>query len=84
MVNIDLLENEIKDMGIKRIVLAQKCGISRQTLEKKMAHPELFTLTEVGRLANALRIPVGSDLFASIFFAPDVEKSVNREAEVMG
>ena len=84
MVNIELLEKEIKDMGIKRIVLAQKCGISRQTLEKKLTHPELFSRTEVELMANALRIPVDSELFTSIFFAPDVEKTVNSEAEVMG
>ena len=81
MIDIELLDKEIRDMGIKRIVLAQKCGISRQTFDKKMANPELFSRTEVENLAGALRIPVGSEEFTRIFFAPDVEEKCKQGGE---
>lgn len=81
MIDIKLLEDEIKEMGIKRIVLARKCLMSRQTFDKKMANPELFSRSDVEHLANALRIPVDSDQFTRIFFAPDVDKNVNKVGE---
>lgn len=74
-VNVQLLKQEIDGMGIKYGVLAEKCGISRQALDNKMNKPELFTAKDVMNLANALKIPVNSDEFIRIFFAPAVEEN---------
>ena len=73
MVDIDLLKAEIEDLGIPKERLAQKCNMSRQTLNNKLDNPKTITADEAYLFASALRITDTSKLM-SIFFAETVEK----------
>ena len=72
MVNIELLKAEIDDLGIPKERLAQKCRMSRYTLNNKLENPKSITADEAYLLADALRITDVSKLM-SIFFAKEVE-----------
>ncbi|MBQ1292429.1 MAG: helix-turn-helix domain-containing protein [Clostridiales bacterium] len=74
MVNIELLEAEINEVGIPKTVLAEKCGISRQTLDARLKSPHTLTADDAYNLAQALRIHE-VDKLMRIFFAPKVEES---------
>ena len=72
MVNSVLLQKEIEDLGIKQSVLAEKCGVSRQTINNWLANPNAISAANARTLADALRITDTTKLMA-IFFAPNVE-----------
>ena len=72
MVNVELLKNEINDLGIKQSVLAEKCGVSRQTIMNWLENPNAISAYHARVLADALRISEPDKLMA-IFFAPNVE-----------
>ena len=72
MVNVELLKSEIDDLGIKQSVLAEKCGVSRQTIINWLANPEIISVYHAKKIADALRITDTKKLMA-IFFAPNVE-----------
>lgn len=77
MVNVELLKKEIEDLGITKKSLAEKCHMSRYTLDKKLEKPETILANEVMYFADALRITDTSKLMA-IFFAREVEKNINQ------
>lgn len=66
------LNEVIKASGFKREFLAEKCGISRQTLSYKINNKQSFNADEIAILCNVLNI---TDLAEkeSIFFAQWVE-----------
>ena len=68
MVNVELLKAEIDDVGIPMVRLAQKCNMSRQTLNNKLENPKSITADDAYSLASALRI-TDTDKLMSIFFA---------------
>lgn len=72
MVNVDLLRTEIDDLGIKQNILAEKCNVSRQTIQNWLDRPELISAYHARALADALRI-TDTDKLLAIFFAPNVE-----------
>ena len=72
MVDSMLLQKEIDDLGIKQSVLAEKCGVSRQTINNWLTNPNGISATNARLLADALRITDTEKLLA-IFFAPNVE-----------
>ena len=74
MVDIALLKEEIKDLGIPYTVLAEKCGVSRQTLSNWLDDPKLISAVHAKILADSLRI-TEPDKLLRIFFAPNVEES---------
>lgn len=74
MVNIQLLEEEIEDLGITKTRIAEKCGFTRQTLDNKMKNPDLMTANDVFNIAEALRITDPNKIIR-IFFAPKVHKN---------
>lgn len=74
MVDSVLLQKEIDDLGIKQNVLAEKCGVSRQTIANWLSNPELISAYHARTLADVLRITDHKKLLA-IFFAPNVEKN---------
>ena len=43
-------------MGVTKVYLADKLGISRPTLDIKLITPSLFTIAEMGVLCSALKI----------------------------
>ena len=77
MVDVSKLTKEIQELGVPKAVLARKCNMSRQTLENKLANPKTITAEDIDHFADALRIPVGSPKFMGIFFAPEVQETVN-------
>ena len=72
MVDVVLLKQEIDDLGIPYITLAEKCGVTRQTIGNWLANPELISCSSALRLADALRI-TDPDKLLAIFFAHNVE-----------
>ena len=75
MVNIALLNAEMEDLGISKAVLARKCNFTRITLYNKLGNPKSITADDAYRIADALRIPRGSQKFLDIFFAPEVSET---------
>lgn len=76
MVNIDLLIKEIDDLGVTKGKLAEKCGVSRPTLDSWFKNPDSMSAKHAKLMADALRITDPEKLI-SIFFAPEVHKNVN-------
>lgn len=74
MVNVELLKAEIEDLGIKQSTLAEKCGVSRQTIINWLANPDSISAYHAKVIADALRI-TDPDKLMAIFFAPNVENS---------
>ena len=72
MVDISLLTKEIDDLGVTKGVLAEKCKISKPTLNNWLKNPDLITAKGAKLMADALRITDPEKLMA-IFFAPDVQ-----------
>lgn len=56
MTNTALLEKVINDSGLKREFIAEKCGITRQSLTSKINNRNLFTAKEIGVLCDVLNI----------------------------
>lgn len=79
MINIELLNKEIKDLGIFKKKLAEKMGVCRYTLDRKLANPDTIRAHDVINICEALRIPIGSQKFIDIFFAPDPNEEANHE-----
>ena len=75
--NNDLLKEVIKDRGIKLTSLADKIGISRQSLSQKLNGEREFTQGEILAIKNNLQL---SDLdFVLIFFGSNVEENSTKE-----
>ena len=58
MVNIELLQDAIKDSGMTVLAVCEKAGISKQTLYNRYKNPK-FTVDEVLGLKQALRLTSG-------------------------
>lgn len=76
MVNIELLKEEMEEVGISKDKLAEKCNMSRQTLYNKLDNPNSITANEAQLFASALRITDVNRLM-DIFFAKRVEENIN-------
>lgn len=77
MVNAELLKAEIEDLGIPKQTLAEKCGVTRKTLDNWMDNPSSISAKGAKSLADALRITDPEKLL-SIFFAPNVQENLNE------
>ena len=77
MVDTSLLMKEIEDIGIKKKTLAEKCHMSRNSLDNKLRKPKTITADDFMNFAEALRIEYGTEKFRSIFLAPEVEENVH-------
>ena len=78
MVNVELLKKEMKELGTTQTILAEKCGVTRQTIGNWLESPELISANNAKNIADALRITDHNKLFA-IFFAPNVEEVSTKE-----
>lgn len=74
MVDVVLLRKEIEDFNIPYTTLAEKCGVSRQTISNWLTNPSQISVTHARTLADALRITDHEKILA-IFFAPNVENA---------
>lgn len=70
--NNDLLREVIQERGIKVSVLADKMGISRQSLHLKLNGDRSFDQGEIMALKTNLRL--SDEEFMSIFFSEPVDK----------
>lgn len=73
MVNSKLLEEKIAESGKIKAFLANKMGLSRQGLYKKINNENEFTASEIIILCDELGISRLTDR-EKIFFARNVEK----------
>ena len=79
--NYELLRAFIRDSGIKVSVLADKIGMTRQSLHAKLNGTRTFTQSEIMALKIALHM--NDEDFMRIFFAECVpETATKQEAKV--
>ena len=78
--NNDLLKEVINESGIKVTSLAEKMGISRQSLHMKINGERRFDQGEIMSLKTNLHL--SDELFMEIFFNDDVDKLSAKGAEV--
>lgn len=69
--NHALLRDTIQDRGIKMSVLADKIGISRQSLHMKLNGERSFDQEEI--MAIKINLRLSDEEFMSIFFCDRVE-----------
>lgn len=75
--NGEKLRKAIDDKGIKITALANKMGISRQSLYSKIKGTRVFDQGEMLALKTSLNM--SDKEFMSIFFGSDVEKLPTKE-----
>lgn len=71
MTNTELLKEVILKSGFKLEYLADKCGITRQSLSNKIANRNIFTAEEISVLCRELKINSLTEK-ERIFFAKQV------------
>ena len=72
MTDTKLLKDKIKSSGLKLGYIAEKCGLTRQGLYKKIIGKNQFTQNEIKILSDVLSIEPVVEM-RSIFFASDVD-----------
>lgn len=75
--NNEKLKEVIQDSGIKMSVLADKIGISRQSLYMKVNGERSFDQGEIMALKSNLHL--SDEQFMTIFFSDDVDKLSTKE-----
>lgn len=76
MINTIVLQAKIKEAGLTQGKLAQQIGLDSSTFSLKIKGRRNFTVSEVEKIATALRIP--TDELARIFFADYLAKTQER------
>ena len=66
MVNVDLLKGKITERGTNVSEIAVKMGVDKATLYRRIADGSSFTIGEVEKIAEVLRL--SHDEAISIFF----------------
>ena len=77
MTNTVLLESLINDSGLKLSFIAEKLGISRQALYKKIKGLAQFTGPEIKILCELLKLKTWAKI-EPVFFANGVSKNDNK------
>ena len=67
LVKLDLLNNRIKDSGMTMVSIAEKTGVSRETLYNKLNGTVDFKASEILSISDVLRLSVKER--DEIFFA---------------
>lgn len=76
MTNTKLLEKLIKDSGLKLSFIAEKLGITRQALYKKINGRAQFTGPEIKIMCELLKLKTWAKI-KPVFFADNVDKNVH-------
>lgn len=76
--NNGLLKEVIQDRGVKVSVLADKIGISRQSLHMKLNGERSFDQGEIMAIKTTLRL--SDEEFMEIFFSDSVDNLSQKEA----
>lgn len=69
-INLDLLEEKIKESGMKRVAIAGKMQLTPAGLANKLKGKRDFSATEIKGIAAAINL-TGEDIL-NIFFADNV------------
>lgn len=69
-INLELLNSKIKKSGVKKIVIAEKMGITTAGLYNKLIGKRDFNASEIKGIAHAINL-TGDDIL-NIFFADNV------------
>lgn len=69
MTNTALLEECIRESGLKNSAIAKRCGFTRQTLNNKIQNKSEFTASEIAKISDVLSLTRGKR--DSIFFCSD-------------
>ena len=77
MTNTELLEKLINDSGLKLSFIAEKLGITRQALYKKIKGLVQFTGPEIKIMCELLNLNTWAKI-QPVFFADDVSKNDNK------
>lgn len=72
MTNTKMLQDKISESGLKIGFIAERVGISRQLLWKKVNNKTPFNQYEIEKLCGVLKISTLKEKEA-IFFAPNVD-----------
>lgn len=67
MCDVAKLKGKIVEKGLNQVTLAQKAGMDRSTLNRKMKTGEAFTIGEANKIAIILKLT--RDEAMAIFFA---------------
>jgi transcriptional regulator with XRE-family HTH domain len=70
MINTDLLEDIIRQRGMKKSYLAERLGVTRQTFDAYLKNRSEFKVSQVNALCEILAIEDPA-LLEAIFFAPN-------------
>ena len=73
MTNLELLQQYIRNSGLKMSYISEKMGISRYTLHLKLTNESEFKTSEMNTLCNILGISDSDKL--AIFFTSSADKS---------
>lgn len=76
MTNTELLEKRIKGSGLKLSFIADKLGISRQALHRKIKGLVQFTGPEIKIMCDLLNMQEWAEI-KPVFFAENVDKTVH-------
>lgn len=76
MTNTELLEKRIKDSGLKLSFIAEKLGITRQALHRKIKGLVQFTGPEIKIMCELLKLQEWAEI-KPVFFADNVDKNVD-------
>lgn len=76
MVDMNKVEEYRANLGIPKSVIAKKCEVTVQTYDNWVERPMTVSARASKSLADALGI-VDTDLLMAIFFAPNVQESLN-------
>ena len=70
MVDIDRLNRAVEESGMKRYVIAERCGMNKRTLQNKLNGRSVFTAPEIQSISHVLRLSKAER--DNIFFAQQV------------
>lgn len=67
MIDVQLLQQTIKDKGMTTVAVCRKSGILKQTLYNRYNNPDGFKVVEINALKDALHLTERE--YKKIFFA---------------
>lgn len=76
MTNTELLEMKIKGSGLKLSFIAEKLGITRQALHRKIKGLVQFTGPEIKIMCDLLKLQDWAEI-KPVFFADNVDKNAD-------
>ena len=73
MIDLELLQQKIRESGLKMSYISEKMGISRYTLHMKLVNEREFKVSEMQSICDILGI--SEEEKSAIFFAGCADKS---------